>query len=319
MSKIDIAAEYLTEIAGDNTNGYSQPRRGLGKEDDCSSGMHDALEIAGFAVGSAIWDTATMLSPLLAIGFKNVASSINLHTGAGLRVGDILLRPKTRFLNGHTAMYIGNGKIVQFQGDFDGKPGDSSGREISIKDYYDSPFTYVLRAPAEVIILPVPAAPATSAHKVGENVIYSTCCISSDSMGHIDKGGHGKITRIVAGSRNPYLIGDGVCWVNDGDIRGAYVAPVSPSWKCGRMLKPAEPNMTGADVLALEIALEAKGYKCNISSKERSTGTGSYGSGCEAAVRAFQTDHPECGTNGKPDGKAGKITIVALGGTWTGK
>jgi|GEM_PF-1678877 len=242
MSKIDIAAEYLIKVANDNTNGYSQPRRGKGKEDDCSSGMYDALKIADFDVGPVIWTTATMLSPLLAIGFKNVASSVNLRTGAGLQIGDILLRPKTSSLNGHVAMYIGNGKIVQFAGDYDGKPGDSSGREINIKLYYDSPFIYVLREPAEVVILPTPAAPAhAAAHALGEDVVYSTCYISSDSTQYIAKGGHGKITRIVAGSRNPYLIGDGVCWVNDGDIRGPYAAPAAqtptPSAPNGYLVK----------------------------------------------------------------------------------
>ena len=33
---------------------------------------------------------------------------------------------------------------------------------------------------------------------------------------------HGVITRIVEGARNPYLLDNGLCWVNDGDIRGYY-------------------------------------------------------------------------------------------------
>lgn len=34
----------------------------------------------------------------------------------------------------------------------------------------------------------------------------------------------------------------------------------------------------------------------------------SFGSGCDAAVRAFQKKYPECGTNGKPDGSCGPKT-----------
>lgn len=74
---------------------------------------------------------------------------------------------------------------------------------------------------------PKPAAP-TYKHKVGEHVVFSTCYASSTDP--ISKAiqasnmvrNHGAITRIQGGARNPYLLDDGLCWVNDGDIRGLY-------------------------------------------------------------------------------------------------
>lgn len=87
-------------------------------------------------------------------------------------------------------------------------------------------------------------------------------------------------------------------------------------WTCSRVLKH---GMAGEDVLDLELALEAQGFKCGITNRERKTGIGKFGSKCLAALRAWQKLHPECGTNGRPDGKAGKATITKLGGIWTGK
>lgn len=65
-----------------------------------------------------------------------------------------------------------------------------------------------------------------------------------------------------------------------------------------RMLKK---GMSGADVMALQIRLNALGYECE-------TADGAFGKKTEAAVKAFQTD------NGlKADGIAGPQTLEALG------
>lgn len=75
---------------------------------------------------------------------------------------------------------------------------------------------------------PKPAtAEPTHAHKIGEDVVFSTCyksstapnseAITADKM----KTNHGVITKIV-NAKNPYLLNNGLCWVNDGDIRGLY-------------------------------------------------------------------------------------------------
>ena len=65
------------------------------------------------------------------------------------------------------------------------------------------------------------------AHAVGEHIVFSTCYKSSTApvSEHINASdmsrNHGTITKIVD-AQNPYLLDNGLCWVNDGDIRGAY-------------------------------------------------------------------------------------------------
>ena len=69
---------------------------------------------------------------------------------------------------------------------------------------------------------------STQKHKVGEHVVFSTCYASSADP--ISKAipankmarNHGVITKIQTGAKNPYLLDNGLCWVNDGDIRGLY-------------------------------------------------------------------------------------------------
>ena len=70
--------------------------------------------------------------------------------------------------------------------------------------------------------------PSAQKHKVGEHVVFSTCYASSADP--ISKAipaskmarNHGVITKIQTGAKNPYLLDNGLCWVNDGDIRGLY-------------------------------------------------------------------------------------------------
>lgn len=140
---IEYAVQYAVDVANNNYHGYSQTRRGK-QDKDCSSLVLDALKAAGYDTGTATY-TGNMLKPLLSAGFINVTKEIDLKTCKGLKRGDILLRPKTATKGGHTAFYIGTGNIVQAAADHDGKTGDSSGQEIRIQKYYNSPFTYVLR------------------------------------------------------------------------------------------------------------------------------------------------------------------------------
>ncbi len=62
-------------------------------------------------------------------------------------------------------------------------------------------------------------------HKVGDKVRFSTCYAASTSPNNEAilatnmQRDYGTITRIVDGAKNPYLLDNGLCWVNDGDIR----------------------------------------------------------------------------------------------------
>lgn len=77
---------------------------------------------------------------------------------------------------------------------------------------------------------PEPTPAPTLAHSVGEHVVFSTCYASSTD--DTDKAiqaskmlrNHGTITKTYPGRHNPYLLDDGLCFVNDGDIRGPYTA-----------------------------------------------------------------------------------------------
>lgn len=61
---------------------------------------------------------------------------------------------------------------------------------------------------------------------VGQTVTYSTCYkTSNDSINKAiscNPWKTGKITKIVPNAKNPYLIENGRCWINDGDIRSSY-------------------------------------------------------------------------------------------------
>ena len=72
-----------------------------------------------------------------------------------------------------------------------------------------------------------PAEPVAHKYKIGDEVVFSSCYTSSTAPieEHIPANkmarNHGVITKIVE-ARNPYLLDNGLCWVNDGDIRGYY-------------------------------------------------------------------------------------------------
>lgn len=70
---------------------------------------------------------------------------------------------------------------------------------------------------------PVPSA--GTKYSVGQKVRFSTCYKSSTApnseaiLSSKMSKDNGTITKIVSGAKNPYLLDNGLCWVNDGDIR----------------------------------------------------------------------------------------------------
>lgn len=147
MSKIESAIQFMEDTARDNSHGYCQTHRwGADGDYDCSALVITAWERAGVKVKSAgATYTGNMYSVFTKKGFKDVTSSVNLATGAGLRRGDVLLNVRH-----HTAMYCGNGKEVEASINekgtaTGGKPGDQTGREILIRSYRNYPWTNVLR------------------------------------------------------------------------------------------------------------------------------------------------------------------------------
>lgn len=89
---------------------------------------------------------------------------------------------------------------------------------------------------------PSPAPAPSTKYKEGDKVVFSTCYTSSTDP--IAKAipaskmarNYGEITRIIPGAHNPYLLDGGLCWVNNGDIRGFYSASEYYTVKSGDTL-----------------------------------------------------------------------------------
>lgn len=88
----------------------------------------------------------------------------------------------------------------------------------------------------------------------------------------------------------------------------AQAAPAAAGWTVARVLKITKPLMKGEDVKALQAALIARGYHCGASGA-----SGVYERNTAYAVRCFQAANRLI-----VDGRAGRFTVGALGGTWNG-
>lgn len=136
------AAARAEALAADNTHGYDQQHR-WGPDYDCSSLVITAYRLAGAALTCTY--TGNMRPDMLSRGFRDVTGAVDLATGAGLEPGDVLLNEKS-----HTAIYIGNGMLVQASGNerggvTGGRTGDQTGTEIARGRYYNFPWDCVLR------------------------------------------------------------------------------------------------------------------------------------------------------------------------------
>lgn len=151
MKSIDEAASIATRYALDDTHGYAQDNR-YGPDYDCSSLIATVLREAGFDT-TFTW-TGNMEQDLLAHGFKKL--SVNLAVCNELKRGDILLYHNSASGNGHTAMYVGDGKIVHATsnengGINNGRTGDQTGKEICVANYFNFPWSAVFRYEEEIV------------------------------------------------------------------------------------------------------------------------------------------------------------------------
>ena len=85
-------------------------------------------------------------------------------------------------------------------------------------------------------------------------------------------------------------------------------ASAAEGWAVARVLKITKLLMKGEDVKALQAALIARGYHCGASGA-----SGVYERNTAYAVRCFQAANRLI-----VDGRAGRFTVAALGGTWNG-
>lgn len=144
------ATQLAVQIANDPSHGYNQSAR-YGPDFDCSSLVSYCLQQAGFNIDPHGTATRNLANKLDALGFTNVISQINPNTGQGLQYGDILLTVTKH----HTEFSLGydNGnKIVEAvhdenggKGDSHTQPGDQTGDEIRIRNFYAYQWEYCYR------------------------------------------------------------------------------------------------------------------------------------------------------------------------------
>ncbi len=129
--KLQKFISIMIALCNDNSHGYSQSNR-WGPNFDCSSSIIYSLRMAGLQTGSANY-TGNM-DVLCRYGWKKISSS-----SAGR--GDILV------CSSHAALYLGNGQTAEFHRDYDGRSGDSSGRESNVGKSWkpSSSYSYALR------------------------------------------------------------------------------------------------------------------------------------------------------------------------------
>lgn len=147
------AAILAVEIANDDRHGYDQANRNGNPDYDCSSLVISIYQLLGVRLSCTY--TGNMKKDFLANGFVNVAGYADLKTGKNLLPGDVLLNEKH-----HAAIYIGNGKIVAARINEKGtarggKPGDQTGKEICVQNYYNYPWDCVLRPNEKITEIPV--------------------------------------------------------------------------------------------------------------------------------------------------------------------
>jgi len=143
---VEGAVRWAINIANDNSHGYDQRNRWGNPDYDCSALVISAFQQAGIPLKSAGANyTGNMYDAARSVGFADVTGGVNRANADGMRRGDILLSR-----GHHTAIYIGNGQVVQASsnehgGITGGQPGDQNGREIWVTRYYNFPWTDVLR------------------------------------------------------------------------------------------------------------------------------------------------------------------------------
>mgnify|MGYP003296222683 CR=1 FL=1 len=120
--RVEKAIEWAVDIANDNSHGYSQSRR-TGPDYDCSSLVSSAFKYGGFPVSGTL-TTSTMSNSFTKAEFTRYKKG-----AVTIQRGDILLKPGS-----HVELYLGDNTCVSAHSNFDGRTGDSGGKEIAVRN-----------------------------------------------------------------------------------------------------------------------------------------------------------------------------------------
>ena len=149
MAGIEGGIATILTYADDNRHGYELRCRNIDYGIDCAGlGMLYAAAVEGVSFYGLpdmhSWDIGDKLGARgwQVIGFSESAK----------RRGDILVRVDPEGGTGHVVIYLGGGRIVGAEGDWDGRAGDSSGREICERSYYSYGYKYIVRPPEEASV-----------------------------------------------------------------------------------------------------------------------------------------------------------------------
>lgn len=144
MASVEAALADCLAYARNDAHGYElgyHSSSAMGTGTDCSGLVRlYAAKLAGVGVNSfPDFSTRTERRVLTGRGWQAIAFSL-----AKARRGDVLLTEP----NGHTVIYLGGSRILGAEGDWDGVRGDSGGREVCERSYYDYSYNWILRPPA---------------------------------------------------------------------------------------------------------------------------------------------------------------------------
>lgn len=139
MTLREYAAQIAINFAADDSHGYTNkyPDNQWWHEpdDDCGSFMSYVLHMAFLKIGI---DTGyEYFEPQGSAGIYNEAWLLKWcdkydYDAVYNQVGDILVS------SGHTEMYTAQGQLTGARNDYDGRSGDSSGREIATSAFYNA-------------------------------------------------------------------------------------------------------------------------------------------------------------------------------------
>jgi len=129
MANLETAVKFMESVAEDNSHGYDQTKRNGGIDYDCSSLVGTAFNKAGFNVSKAS-TTRNLRTQLLACGFTEIG------TGEVRKRGDIFLKEGHHVVMCTDSSHIVHARINEKGTVTGGKPGDQTGKEICVSDFY---------------------------------------------------------------------------------------------------------------------------------------------------------------------------------------